>query len=248
MSNSYTAVPAIIPGPLTVNGLLTVNSDAGIRIGAVAPFVRVFKFSVADGLFSSNLQPDRATRDTTLQAAFAYGINNFGNGLYGVQLNIPGTQIFTEQDTTIAQDGTAVINTGNTTENTTRSKVIPGNTLGQHGMLVLEWMLFANLQGGVGTTFGIRLGGTLLGSTVTTSGTNMFVRMVLLNKGLTNSQLAFVVFTSGAGTVADSVQITALDTTVDQLLAVTIKSGAATDSWTDEGWKVHAVGGRTSPL
>ncbi len=248
MSNSYTAVPAIIPGPLTVNGLLTVNSDAGIRFGAAAPFGRLFKTGAGGASLSINLGTDEVTRDDGGSAAQELRINPGLLTPFTKELNAAGTAFFTQLDRTIAQDCTAVINTGSITENTTRSKVIPANTLAQHGMLVLEWMLFANLQGGVGTTFGIRLGGTLLGSTLTTSGTNMFVRMVLLNKGLTNSQLAFVVFTSGAGTVADSVQITALDTTVDQLLAVTIKSGAATDSWTDEGWKVHGVVGRIAPL
>ncbi len=248
MSNSYTAVPAIIPGPLTVNGLLTVNSDAGIRIGAVAPFVRVFKFSVADGLFSSNLQPDRATRDTTLQAAFAYGINNFGNGLYGVQLNIPGTQIFTEQDTTIAQDGVNVSHTGDTVETTLKTKTIPGGTLGGDGALIIECVFIGAVQGGVQSAFRIKIGA----QTIASMGSAVTGPVLMRGMLLANNSTASVTVSAMGGTLNAvtlwSAGSVALDTTIDQNLIVTFQGGAATDNWTLQGWRVHAVVGRTAVL
>jgi len=159
-----------------------------------------------------------------------------------------GTDQFTAPDRTIAQDGTVVSNTGSVTENTTRSKVIPANTIGQDGVLLIEWYVLGVAQGGVATTFRIKFGTTIFAIFTKAAVSTFAMRLLLLNRNATNSQ-------DSIGYVHDSVagisfvnQNGIEDTTADKTLLCTIQSGAAGDRWDDRLFKVHAVVGRTTPL
>jgi hypothetical protein len=241
MSNGYTAVPAIIPGNLTVNGLLTVASDAGIQIGAAAPFVRLFKDSGPGLGLSINVQTDEATRDSAGTPAHILRYSAILSNTFHGFINSVGTLTNRRIDETLAQDGTAVGNTGNTTENTTRSKVIPANSLGADGALVLEWFVTGIAQGGVATTFRVKLGGTLIFSTTDTTAEVVSFRLVFLNLNATNSQWVSGHLAKATVVTGASPGIFAIDTTVDETLSCTIQNGAVGDNWTDRGWKVHAL-------
>ncbi len=248
MSNSYTAVPAIIPGPLQVNGLLTVASDQGIKIGGSAPFVRVYKSAVPSGGYSYNLGTDEATQDTA--AIFSSAVRLFStlDLVNMLSKNAGGTLLTTPVDRTIAQDGTVVGNTGNVTENTTRSKVIPANTLGADGALIIEWLLIPVAQGATATTFRLKLGGVLLTQFTKATAAQTVVRLMLNNLNATNSQRVLAVNIDINAVVGLTNFNQAIDTTVDQTLTSTIQNGAATDNWNDNGWKVHGVVGRAAAL
>jgi len=248
VSNSYTATPGIVAGALTVNGPITSLSDAGIRIGAAAPFVRLYKNTAAFLSLSYNLGTDDVTRDNTGLGANRIGINDTVNTPATRRANPAGTFLNTGLDETLAQDGSLVTNTGNVTENTTRTKLIPANTLGADGSLILEWMLNGQVQGGVATTFRVRIGGTQLFAFSKTATSTMLLRLAVANANATNAQRG-IAYLGDTVVAFTAFQFTgAFDTTLDQTVTLTIQSGATTDNWQDWGYRIHAFGGRTAPL
>src|SRR6266571_5677762 len=118
MANGYTAVPSIIPGNLTVQGTLTLSNDGGIRIGAGAPFVRLYKRGAGGMGLSYNLGVDDLSRDLSAPPIWGlltdpnnttYFTKHAGNAAAGY-VSVP--------DETIAQDGVNVSHTGDTVETT----------------------------------------------------------------------------------------------------------------------------------
>jgi hypothetical protein len=248
VANAYTATPGIVPGPLTVQGALTVASDQGIKIGGSAPFVRLFKSAQPSGDLSYNLGTDQVTRDNA--ALFGWDhVFDAGSGQYLLkELNAAGTLITQAYDRTIAQDGTLVSQTGDTLQHTLKSKVIPANTLGAHGALIIEALLVATTQGATSSTFALIFGGTLFGPTAVAVATTMMFRARLQNVNATNSQNGEVFAALGTGTSLVNRSSGAIDTTADQTLGITFQGGAATDNWSLNWWRVHAVVGRTALL
>ncbi len=248
VANAYTAVPAVIPGPLTVNGLLTVNSDQGIRIGGAAPFVRVVKTTTPGPGLTYNILQDETAFDIGSIGSVALQGGLGPSTLFARNTNTLGTRINFPIDTTFAQDGTSVTNTGSTTQNTVKSKVIPANTLGAHGDLIIELGLLGNVQGATATTFFVTFAGQTVLSFSRTAVTNIGVRAIIQNENATNTQRGKHLIYDTAGSLTAQQFTGTVDTTVDQTLAVLIQSGATTDSWTLEYLKVHAVVGRTAAL
>ena len=248
MANGYTIVPSIIPGPLTVNGILTVNNNCGIRIGGASPFLRLFTFAGGFGFMSMNLGCDLATRDNPAVAAQAYELLTNGNNPGTLQENPAGTQIVTGGDNTIAQDGALVSNTGNTTENTLKSKLIPGNILGPHGYFILETSFIQVVQGGVNSTFRVRLGASAIATINVGAVGNLVWRLHFLNSAANAAQKVWSVMFSPTTVVANTLLSTTVDTSVDQTLSLTLQNGAATDNYTCSGWKVHGVVGASSAV
>jgi len=248
VSNSYTATPGIVAGALTVNGPITSLSDAGITIGAGAPFVRLFKSTIPSLDLTWNLGTDRNTRDNAGQIATEILADNSANALRGTQRNAAGTLLNFQFDQTIAQDGTPVTNTGNVTENTIYSKLIPANTLGPHGALIIEFQFIGNVQGATGTTWRLKLGGTTVISEVRVATVNSMWRVVVQQSNATGAQRWNQNEITSASVASAFTTTSAIDMTGDQTLALTIQSGATTDSWTVGGWKVHAVVGRAAAL
>jgi len=248
VSNSYTATPGIVAGALTVNGPITSLSDAGIRIGAAAPFVRLYKRATPGGGLTYNIGTDDATTDSAIVAAHGFFSDNSNDSPALKRIAPTNSVAVTLLDSTLAQDGTLVTNTGNVAENTTRTKLIPGNTLGANGSLILEWMLNGQVQGGVATTFRVRIGGTQLFSFSKAATSTMLLRLLVANANATNAQRG-IAYLGDTVVAFTAFQFTgAFDTTLDQTVTLTIQSGATTDNWQDWGYKIHAFGGRTSPL
>jgi len=248
VANGYSATPGIVAGALTVNGPITSLSDAGIRIGAAAPFVRLFKDSVPGLGASYNLGSDAATRDNTGLGASEFFTNDSLNSPSVRILNPVGSLFFRAFDTTLAQDGTAVNNTGSITENTVKSKVIAANTLGANGALIVEVTLTSSSQSVTPTAFRLRLGGTQIAILTTATATGTVLRAVVAAGNATNVQNTYMFMLQNNLAPPTLNTTTALDTTVDQTLALSIQNGTATDNWTVVAWRVHAFGGRTAGL
>ncbi len=248
MANGYSATPGIVAGALTVNGPITSLSDAGIRIGAAAPFVRLFKDPVPGLGASYNLGSDAATRDNTGLGATELVATDTLNAPSVRILNSAGTAFFRALDTTLAQDGTSVNNTGSITENTVKSKVIAANTLGSNGALIVEVILTSSSQSVTPTAFRLRMGGTQLAIVTTATATGTVLRAVVAAGNATNVQNTYMSMLQNNLAPPGSNTTTALDATVDQTLALSIQNGTATDNWTVVGWRVRAFGGRSSGL
>jgi len=248
MSNGYSAVPNIIVGNATITGTLTVTGDGGIRIGSAAPFVRLFKDGAARLALSMNLGTDLATRDVTTQLAHDLAMGEPGYSPRLFEYNPLGTLLSSMLDRTLGINGTLAVNTGNVTENTVGDVLIPGNTLGPHGSLKIEWSLVANVQGGVATTFRVRLGGVQCALFTKSAASNFHMVARLFNRGLTGNQLTSMMVSDNVVGDVELDSLTAVDTTVDQHLTITISSGATTDSWNSYGFQVHAAMQRAASL
>ncbi len=248
MANGYSATPGIVAGNLTVNGSIVMNTDAGIRIGAAAPFVRLFKNGGPGLSLSYNLGTDEATRDNTGLGAGELLITDTANSPAMKIFNPAGSNFFRALDQTSAQDGTVANNTGNVTENTVKSKVISANTLGADGALIVEVILTSSSQGAPLTSFRLRLGGTQIALVTTATASGTVLRAVLSAGNATNVQNTYMFMLQGNLAPTGSSIATAVDATVDQTLALSIQNGTATDNWTVVSWRVHAFGGRTTAL
>jgi len=248
VANGYTAVPAIIPGPLTVNGLLTVNSDLGIRIGGSAPFVRLFKSAVPNLGLSYNLGTDEATLDTPGTRAQELALIADGRSPFTKEFNPGGGAFFAQLDRTIALNGTLVGHTGTVTEDTIYSVTIPGNTLGVDGALIVEVIIQNVAQGGVNTAFRVKYGAGIVAQYLTAVAQSRQIRAVMQNANATGSQKAWGFSIDNVATLLLSDNTPAVDSTVDQVLSFTIQNGTATDSQNVRGWHVHGVCGRASVL
>ncbi len=242
MSNSYAVVPNILPGNVTIGGLLTVSGDF-IRIGAAAPFARVGKTTGGAMFLSQNLGNDLVTRDSGAALAAALSGSTALPSLLARLVNAAGAANDGILDATIAQDGTLVTVTGTIVETTTRSKVIRANLLGVDGMLFIQSHLAPTAQGGVATVVQIKFGGVaFLTYSSVALGERLF-RLFLFNRNAANVQNGLGIFADNAGFTRTAVVGAAVDTTVDQTLAVTVTPGAVGDSWRDYGWKVYGMAG-----
>jgi hypothetical protein len=247
MANAYTAVPSIIPGPLTVQGLLTVGSDQGIKIGGSAPFVRLFKRGGAGLGLTYNLATDEGSKDTgaVVHALFSDPARTD----FFLRFAPPVAGLFTAVlDTTIAQDGTAVVQTGDTILHTMKSKLILANTLGAHGGFIVESEWTSTVQGGVASTIAVAFGGFTLTCALPTTTNSLMVRARFLAKNATNNLQVDVLSISAAGVITQATLNFTPDTTLDQTLSLTFQGGAAADTWTLQWWKVHALVGRAAAL
>ncbi len=241
MANSYATVPNVLPGNVTIGGNLTVSGDQ-LRIGAAAPFVRLGKTATPEMLLSFNLGFDDLTRDTGAFAGNRIRTDGTRANWFLRHVLAGGTN-----DTLVgevwAADGTSVGNTGNTVENTVKSKFLPGGSLGAHGVLVLDTIFSANAQGGVATTFRVRFGGVVAASFTRAVISAIEFRVLLLNNGATGNQEAYMVVTDSLASFAGAAAALVVDTTVGQNLTVTIQNGAAADNWVCIGWRVHGFSG-----
>jgi len=248
VANGYSATPGIIAGNLTVSGSITTNTDAGIRIGAAPPFVRLYK-DIGPGLgLSYNLGTDSATRDNTgLGAAELLETDTLNAPAMRI-VNPAGTSFFRALDTTLAQDSTSVSHTGDTIETTLKTKLLPGNTLGAHGALLIELFWNAIVQGGVASAFRVKLGAQAVATSTRATATDFVQRVLMVADGGTANQRAIFYAIDATAVVTLSQSSTTLDTTLDQNFTVTFQGGAATDNWNLRNWRIHGFGGRTTAL
>ncbi len=248
MQRTPPGLPAAFNTRLLVNDTELQGVVAVLRLGAASPFVRLYKRTAGQLGLSYNLASDEATRDNGAGLACMLFGEPGPVAFSQLLINPAGGSRLARVDGTIAQDGTAVTVTGTVAETTTRSKVIPGNTLGADGALLVELNMHAVTQGGVSTVVRVKLGGIIVGQAGHTATGQYRIFFELWNANATNAQEGWFwelkdnSFPGGARIVA------ALDTTLDQTLSVTIQPGAATDNWVDRGWKVHGFAASGSAL
>ncbi len=114
----------------------------------------------------------------------------------------------------------------------------------------MEWLVEPAVQGGVATTYRIKLATSVLAGRTTTSLNGLYFRVFLFNSGATNVQrvLALIFDLVTLTLVAGSSAPFTVDTTVDQTLAFTIQPGAATDSLNARFAHVHSFTGSVSGI
>ncbi len=231
MPNSYTVFPGVILGNVTITGNLTVSGDQ-VRIGAAIPYVRIGKRFSNQAMHSLNLQFDAATRDDSAATAIGLFNNTTGSLLETDRSNTAGTIRAEAAVSAILTDYTDHTHTGTVTEDTIYSKLIPANTLGPNGGLLLRFWILYQVQGATASTLRVKLGGVAMHTlTFTTTGNRLF-EVVLTNRNAASSQISRLsVITVDAGTIGGQTPGGgAVDTALDQTLALTIQNGATTDS------------------
>lgn len=231
MPNSYVAIPNILPGNVTIGGNLTIGGDV-LRLGAAAPFVRLFKDGTARANLSQNLGVDLATRDNAAAAAHALTFDVALREVFYTYLNAAGSSSGDVLGQVFLLDPVLHTVTGTTVETTVSSKIVRANSLGIDGGMVIEWHLGSGAQGGVATTFRVKLGATTLITFTKAVVQQILLRLLLFNFGATNSQNMYAYLIDSGNVLSNAQGIGfAVDTTLDQTLAFTIQPGAVGDSW-----------------
>lgn len=121
----------------------------------------------------------------------------------------------------IAQSGAAVSHTGDAAEFTLATIPIPAGTLGANGQLRL-WTVWSVTNSANNKILRARVGATAIQSVTLTTTLTAQLYYALYNRGVTNSQVGFVNFTSSPfGTNTNAVNTYALDFSQAQTLTIT---------------------------
>ena len=155
------------------------------------------------------------------------------NRLVLVEHNNDGTHKFGKL---FAAQHVAATLTGNTNETTLFSVVIPANTLGPNGVLEITSLFTVPNGSGANKTVKVKFGGTAFFQYTVGTGIGSIQNKVMVrNRNSASSQVA-----AAAGQLysfgypATGVLVSAIDTTIDQTLAVTGQLANAADSITLE--------------
>jgi hypothetical protein len=138
----------------------------------------------------------------------------------------------------IVQSAVAVPNTGNTTENTVATITVPANSMGLNGRIRLDCDV-SGLSGTGTKTIRVRFGGTTLFTRAAAStDTETVFDVSITNRNAANSQRYSGRYTNSIpGSQAFS-GTTAIDTTADATLLVTIQNSNSADTSTLESYSV----------
>jgi len=231
MPNGYAVSPQIIPGGVIILGDV-------LRIGVAAPYVYVGKApgNVAGIRSGINFQavPDGAFDRQDL----LFPLNSTRGLVYtGVDASAAGVAI-ARLGGSRGRDFTTTTHTGTVVETTLRSQLIGAQSMQPNGAVGVSVLLTANAQGGVATTFRLKFGATTLFAPTRAAVDSLWWTVFGANKNASGSQswaelLSWATLANGAGLVNS-----ALDTTLDQTLALTIQLGAVGDSWDVRLWEV----------
>lgn len=144
----------------------------------------------------------------------------------------------------IGQQHAAVSAPANTSENTLYSLNIPGGTLGPNDSLRVTsvWTMTNSANN---KTVNTKLGGSNIGSVVNTAVATYKEQRQVSNRGVQNSQVAFVSAFGGLGQSSVAVSALSIDTTKDQLLTVTGTKATAGETLTLESVLVEVINAAT---
>lgn len=123
--------------------------------------------------------------------------------------------------------------TGTTTETTfpNGTYTVPGGYLRAGRCLRIDFLIDSIVQGAVASTLRVKFGGVTLHTIGSTSVSDKIYdgRLLSINdtSQIYRGTLTFINGASGSGAVGAG----GIDTTIDQLLEITLQPGAATDSW-----------------
>lgn len=229
MPNSFTVVPNIIPGNVTIGGTLTVGGEE-LRVGAGIPFVRIGRDTSSRGGISWNYDMQTGAKDSgPTSAAFLNVAVDPVNPSY-LRINPANTSRTEALSTGIFTDYVAHNHTGTTTEDTIYTKTIPANTMGANGALrgFLRWS--SSSQGATNTTIRIKLGTSVVLITFATVD-SFFVDFLFANQNAANANVNhFTRVALSTGTVTGGGGATSQDTSVDTTFSITVTNGTSTDA------------------
>lgn len=228
MANGFTNLPTSLLGAVSIGGALSVGG--GLTVGASPNIVRVGNFTGYGPGVSGNLGFDAATRDNAGVTAALEALGANGNAQKLRRILAGGTAL----DIALAQffgtDFTVHGYAANTLELTQYTKTLPANLLGANGGFVVEvaWKILTFTSGSIAMR--IRLGGTQLTQLVGGSVGSGYTRLFVGNKNATNAQAVTGISTFAATTPSTVNATTALDTTANQDLTVTLQDTLGTNT------------------
>lgn len=246
MPNSYTAVPGIIPGNLTVNGNVvatgTVTGTGGVTSGANANAAQFLE--TASGFnghivnmagmgvaFGVNLNTDGAARSNLTKPAWALGFDpNTGISKHRL-LNAAGNPMDVAARLNLLTDPAQHAHTGTVTEDTIYTKLIRGGIIGANGVLELHVQLRTTVQGATATLVRVNANGLFqitAASFTTVTNSDILVRLINQNSVALQHVYARNIASGANPLIADIAR--AIDFSVDQTITVTIQNGTSTDN------------------
>lgn len=228
MSNSYTAVPNIIPGTLTVGGDVDVKGE--VRVGPYTPRLRLRLDSWGYGYLGYNANGNGTNRDDLSRGSsiltvgppalqFNAYMQNTANGANNCAL----LQV-------LGSDYGGHSHTGTTTDDTVVSRVLSASIIGMNGGVRVRVGISSIGQGAPVTTVRVKLGATTLASqTFGATGGYIFVVTFYNKNNYTVQGLDTLWQANGAAPVLAVGGTAGVDTSADQTLAVSIQNGTLSD-------------------
>ncbi|MFD2271823.1 hypothetical protein ACFS07_13325 [Undibacterium arcticum] len=144
---------------------------------------------------------------------------------------------------TLAQSAVAVSVTGTLTETTLASVTIPGGVMGLNGSLRIT-TLWSCTNNANNKTFNVRFGGTSICSNTSMNSSVAYIdRRVLHNRNSLISQVAMPGANGGSGNSTVALVTMTKDTSVDQLLTITMALANTGDTVTLESYTVEVLPG-----
>ncbi len=230
MANTYTAVPNVIPGNVTIGGNLTVSGDQ-IRIGAAAPFCRVGKRSALIAAISHNYDLISGANDVGQNNLYLDLVAAAGNPLSGRWHDGTGGQNFYGLGQFFAFSAVSVNVTGTVAETTVFTLNVRGGFFGANGGIRWWWSAFPAAQGGVATTLRVRIGATAVFSRPTTLVAGVHAEGRIMNQNAQNSQRASMWGNDSGVLLGPQDATAAIDTSAPFAITWTIQPGAVGDNW-----------------
>jgi hypothetical protein len=136
----------------------------------------------------------------------------------------------------LGQSAVQVSHTGDTTETTLATILVPGGSVGANGQIVIDYDF--TLTGTSAKTLRFKLGGTTLFTSSRTTPTLDKGTIVIRNRNGTASQRASLLAVTSSAAAAASVTTATVDTTADQNITITGQLALGTESFTLEAYQV----------
>jgi len=226
--NNYAISPGTVVGNQTVTGVQTVQGDLNVDTATNLPW----RFRETTNLMrvGQNIDPVSNVQDTpgawswTDEFQVVTPLRSFRRAKPGGA----SKQLFFSAFELIG--GNSAANTGNTTENLMFSTTIQGGVMQALGQIRISIYINVTAQGGVASTIRVKLGGVAVNTSTWATVADRWMELIIQNLGAQNSQKTsgFVLVNNAAVGVAFG--SSAVDTTVDQNLNITLQNGATTDS------------------
>jgi hypothetical protein len=227
-------VPATDNFQLSDNGTQFLVYMDELRVGAATPYARIMRQSTLTSSFSGNLQKDLVTRDDVTKYGYALTYNQGAQVLSSRVINLAGVANISAIPICIWADYA-----GHTFTGSTVVQSVSGHTI-RAGTLAATSGVYIRLRGSVITVAGgsmtvaLYFGAAGIASCAIGASLNgrFVVDAIMINRGATNSQLcAFATQTPGQP-VALGADSAAVDSTIDQTVAVQSQAGNVGDTVT----------------
>lgn len=241
MPNSYTTVPSIIPGNLTVQGNMAASGSvsgssivgtASVTVGSGRTTTHLATSGTNYGGVFVNVAQDGVTRDNTLFPAWMYTYDPTNSKLSMRMINAAGSAMDVAPRLTVAALGSQITTTGIVASIAQYGATLRANVMGAHGGLRMRAVFTVNALVSASIPLNIQLGGVTIVSVALNATGLWAIEALVLNQALTNSQRGVLwVYRNGVAP-ALSVGTSAVDTTADQAFQAVAVMGNVGDSIT----------------